>query len=105
MKVEEEVQEEVKIEEDVKEKEEEKVKDGEKKVKRVYKKVRVEELSKEEIEYAPLKKNDLLVICEDMKITHWGERSIKFLNRGDLIKAIVSYKLLSTPEKKTKKKK
>ena len=109
-KVEEDGKEEVKVEyikEEVKikEKEEEKGKDSEKKVKRVYKKVRVEELSKEEIEYAPLKKNDLLVICEDMKITHWGERSIKFLNRGDLIKAIVSHKLLSTPEKKTKKKK
>jgi len=77
----------------------------ERKVKRVYKKVRVEELSKEEIEYAQLKKNDLLEICENMKITHWGERSVKFLNRGYLIKAIVSHKLLSTPEKKIKKKK
>ena len=64
--------------------------------KRGYKKTCKEELSTEENEYAELKKTDLLVLCENLKITKWAERTVKSLNKGDLIKAIVSHKLSTT---------
>jgi hypothetical protein len=64
--------------------------------KRGYKKTCKEELSTEENEYTELKKTDLLVLCENLKITKWAERTVKSLNNGDLIKAIVSHKLSTT---------